>query len=95
MAEPLTRTLGRFQNAQEIENLSFEASGSSTTTQSQTSPTPNSQLSTSQSPRRVYLRDFAQVIDGTADSGYLFSSMENQRLKSVCKSSRMLTRLKW
>ena len=65
--EPLTRTLGRFQNASEIENLSFEASGSSTTTQSQTSQTPTSQLSTSQSPRRVYLRDFAQVIDGTAD----------------------------
>jgi multidrug efflux pump subunit AcrB len=64
--EPLTRTLGRFQNAQEIENLSFEASAS-TTTQSRTSPTPNAQLPTSQSPRRVYLRDFAQVIDGTAD----------------------------
>ena len=53
-AEPLTRTVGRFQNANEISNLSFEVS-SSTTTNSQ-SPVPN---------RRVYLRDFAEVIDGS------------------------------
>lgn len=52
-AEPLTRTVGRFQNANEISNLSFEVS--STTTNSQ-SPVPN---------RRVYLRDFAEVIDGS------------------------------
>ncbi|MEB3178120.1 MAG: efflux RND transporter permease subunit [Nostocaceae cyanobacterium] len=45
--EPLTRTVGRFQNAEEIRNLSFEVSSSSV---------PN---------RRVYLRDFAEVIDGT------------------------------
>jgi len=45
--EPLTRTVGRFQNAEEIRNLSFEVSSS---------PVPN---------RRVYLRDFAEVIDGT------------------------------
>jgi len=53
-AEPLTRTVGRFQNANEISNLSFEVS-SSTTTNSQ-SPVPS---------RRVYLRDFAEVIDGS------------------------------
>ena len=64
-AEPLTRTLGRFQNAQEIENLSIQVG----TTRSNSGagagalplqPTPNSS-------RRVYLRDFAQIIDGTAD----------------------------
>jgi CzcA family heavy metal efflux pump len=54
-SEPLTRTVGRFQNADEIKNLSFEVSSTPS------SPVP--------SPR-VYLRDFAQVIDGT----------ENQRV---------------
>ncbi|MBW4494654.1 MAG: efflux RND transporter permease subunit [Oscillatoria princeps RMCB-10] len=47
-SEPLTRTVGRFKNAGEINTLSFDA-GSST------------------SSRRVYLRDFAEVIDGTED----------------------------
>lgn len=60
-SEPLTRTVGRFQNANEISNLSFEVS----------SPTPSSSSSpdsaaTSTTPkRRVYLRDFAEVIDGS------------------------------
>ncbi len=47
-SEPLTRTVGRFQNADEIKNLSFTI----------TSPS-------SQSSNRIYLRDFAQVIDDT------------------------------
>jgi multidrug efflux pump subunit AcrB len=63
-SEPLTRTVGRFKEAKEIRNLSFEVSSpslaSSTSEQAQAAaPT-----------RRVYLRDFAEVIDGT----------ENQRL---------------
>ena len=45
--EPLTRTVGRFSNVKEINDLSFEVNG-----------------------KQVYLRDFAEVIDGT----------ENQRL---------------
>lgn len=53
-SEPLTRTLGRFQNASEIENLSFEVSSSSSA--------PPAPL-----PRRVYMRDFASVIDGTEE----------------------------
>ncbi|MEH2069278.1 MAG: efflux RND transporter permease subunit [Nostoc sp.] len=68
-SEPLTRTVGRFQNAKEIENLSLEVSSSSaasanttnnsnTTTITTTSPAPS---------RRVYLRDFAQVIDDTEE----------------------------
>ncbi|MEC4990750.1 MAG: efflux RND transporter permease subunit [Oscillatoria sp. PMC 1068.18] len=48
--EPLTRTLGRFQSVQEINNLSLEV--------------PNSPLG------RIYLRDVAEIIDGT----------ENQRI---------------
>ncbi len=65
-SEPLTRTIGRFQNADELRNLSFEVSGSS-------SATPSSLASSSQSQapilpaRRVYLREFAEVIDGTED----------------------------
>ena len=47
-AEPLTRTVGRFRNAKEIQAISFQASGSNP-------------------PKRVFLRDFAQVIDGTEE----------------------------
>lgn len=58
--EPLTRTVGRFQSADEIRNLSFEvASIEQQTTEDNSSLTP-----------RVYLRDFAEVVDGT----------ENQRV---------------
>jgi multidrug efflux pump subunit AcrB len=71
-SEPLTRAIGRFQNASEIENLSFEvaaaASSSSTSTNSNLSTSSSSINSTPAAvvpSRRVYLRDFAQVIDGT------------------------------
>ncbi|QMS90936.1 efflux RND transporter permease subunit [Nostoc edaphicum CCNP1411] len=62
-SEPLTRTVGRFQNANEISNLSFEVSSPSSPVTSTQSP-----LASTQSPvpnRRVYLRDFAEVIDGS------------------------------
>ncbi|MCP6757391.1 MAG: efflux RND transporter permease subunit [Fischerella sp. CENA71] len=51
-SEPLTRTVGRFQNAKEIESLSFETASSTSSTSV---------------PRRIYLRDFANVIDGTEE----------------------------
>lgn len=57
-AEPLTRTLGRFQNVQEIENLSIEVGAN---------PGTSGTGQTSQASRRVYLRDFSQVIDGTQE----------------------------
>ncbi|BCL37214.1 efflux RND transporter permease subunit [Nostoc sp. MS1] len=72
-SEPLTRTVGRFKSAEELKNLSFEVSStvnsqqsavntSASSVQGSQQPTANSQ----QSPiRRVYLRDFAQVIDGS------------------------------
>jgi multidrug efflux pump subunit AcrB len=67
--EPLTRVVGRFQTAQELENVSFEVntqgnaqgdvgSGTVAADSSESTPSPVSN-------RRVYLRDFAQVIDGT------------------------------
>ena len=52
-SEPLTRTLGRFRDASEIRDLAFDL--------------PTSLTSTTQSPRRVYLRDFAEVIDDTEE----------------------------
>lgn len=54
-AEPLTRTVGRFRDAEEIRNLSFTVSG---TGASSAAINPD---------RRVYLRDFAEVIDGTEE----------------------------
>ncbi len=50
-SEPLTRTVGQFQSADEIRNLTFEVSPASNSS-------PNTNL-------RVYLRNFAEVIDGT------------------------------
>jgi len=52
--ESLTRTIGRFENTQDILDLVFEVDGS-----------PSS--------RQVYLRDFAQVIDGTERQQVLVS----------------------
>ncbi|MEH2169526.1 MAG: efflux RND transporter permease subunit [Nostoc sp.] len=60
-SEPLTRTVGRFQNAKEIENISLEVSSPPASPASPafpTSPAPS---------RRVYLRDFAEVIDDTEE----------------------------
>lgn len=68
-SEPLTRTVGRFQNAREIENLSLEVSSSSPATVNTTN-TSNTTTTTTTTPapsRRVYLRDFAEVIDDTED----------------------------
>jgi multidrug efflux pump subunit AcrB len=62
-SEPLTRVLGRFQNAQEISDISFEVGASGSSGSSGTIASSTSQPA-SPSPR-VYLRDFAEVIDGT------------------------------
>ncbi|NJN38015.1 MAG: efflux RND transporter permease subunit [Acaryochloridaceae cyanobacterium CSU_3_4] len=59
-AEPLTRAMGRFQDAAAIRDLSFEVNG---VTEGQT---PSGSQPTEPTPsQRVYLRDFAEVIDGT------------------------------
>ncbi|NDJ19169.1 efflux RND transporter permease subunit [Myxacorys almedinensis] len=58
-SEPLTRAIGRFQDASEIENLSFIVSDA---------PESGNASGTTDSPeatRRVYLRDVAEVSDGT------------------------------
>lgn len=56
-SEPLTRALGKFRNAQELRDLSFESARATAATQE----------TSAQAGRRVYLRDFASVIDGTED----------------------------
>jgi multidrug efflux pump subunit AcrB len=57
--EPLTRAIGKFRNAKELENLSFTVRSGSTT------------------PRQVYLRDFAEVVDGTEEQR-VFTSLNGQ-----------------
>ncbi|MBD1823110.1 efflux RND transporter permease subunit [Cyanobacteria bacterium FACHB-DQ100] len=66
-SEPLTRTIGRFKNAAEIQNLSFQSENQSTTTESTTPTTTSSATQPTAPPpsNRVYLRDFAEVNDGT------------------------------
>lgn len=66
--EPLTRAIGRFKNAQELRDLSFQVRGSQgagsgdqgagNTTGSDQGAVPT---------HRVYLRDFATVTDGTEE----------------------------
>lgn len=62
-SEPLTRTVGRFQNAEQIKDLSFEVTSASPSASSSSSSSSLSNSSTLN--RRVYLRDFAEVIDGS------------------------------
>lgn len=61
LSEPLTRAVGRFREADEIRNLSFRVGSANTEAESE--ETTNS----STPARRVYLRDFAEVIDGTEE----------------------------
>lgn len=72
--EALTRTVGQFQSADEIRNLTFEAGGrqanpGESSAQSSNPQSSNAQSSNAQSSNtnRVYLRDFAEVIDGTEE----------------------------
>ncbi|MEH2203933.1 MAG: efflux RND transporter permease subunit [Nostoc sp.] len=66
-SEPLTRTVGRFQNAKEIENLSLEVSSPTSANTTNSSNTTSTTTTTPAPSRRVYLRDFAEVIDDTEE----------------------------
>jgi multidrug efflux pump subunit AcrB len=57
LSEPLTRAVGRFRDAQEIRDLSFIVEDSES----------EAVASNASRARRVYLRDFAEVIDGTEE----------------------------
>ncbi|MCM1983943.1 efflux RND transporter permease subunit [Lyngbya confervoides] len=75
ISEPLTRTLGRFQSAQDLRDLPLP-SGEAT-------DLPENSLPLSGlSPRRLYLRDVAQVIDGT-EQERVFVSLNQQTAVKV------------
>ncbi|MGL5793660.1 MAG: efflux RND transporter permease subunit, partial [Waterburya sp.] len=61
LSEPLTRAIGRFQDAEEINDLAFTVGDANN----------------SGNTRQVYLRDFAQVIDGTEEQR-VFVSLNQQ-----------------
>lgn len=71
--EPLTRTLGRFQDASEIRNLSLEVGGAPGAATAASGEGGSASLPT----RQVYLRDVAQVIDGT-ETQRVFVSLNRQ-----------------
>ncbi len=73
-SEPLTRAIGRFRSADELRNISFEvasqpqntgSAGSAGSAGSTGNATSGTTAVTPTASRRVYLRDFAEVIDGT------------------------------
>jgi len=94
-SEPLTRAVGRFQNAGEIRDLSFavggqQAAGSgqssggsqqSSSNNQQTTSTQNTATTQSAPAQRVYLRDFAEVIDGTEEERVLVSLNREKAVK--------------
>ena len=65
LSEPLTRAVGRFKNAEEIKNLSFLVGNGDD----------------AGSTRRVYLRNFAKVIDGTEEQRIYVSLNQKPAVK--------------
>jgi multidrug efflux pump subunit AcrB len=88
-SEPLTRAVGRFQNASEIRDLAFGSGGQTTAaTTSQSSATATTPTTTPVPTQRVYLRDFAQVTDGTEEERVLVNLNRQKAVKiSVQKQS--------
>ncbi|WP_396135636.1 efflux RND transporter permease subunit [Chamaesiphon sp. OTE_20_metabat_361] len=88
-SEPLTRAVGRFQNASEIRDLAFAIGGSATaSTTAQTNATATVTTAQPAPTQQVYLRDFAKVTDGTEEERVLVSLNRNKAVKiSVQKQS--------
>ncbi|NJN56379.1 MAG: efflux RND transporter permease subunit [Leptolyngbyaceae cyanobacterium SL_5_9] len=80
-AEPLTRTVGRFQDAEEINNISFVVGGGGTASSEADNSNAESSLP-APTPRRVYLRDFAEVIDESGEQR-VFVSLNGQSAVKV------------
>ncbi|WP_421658383.1 efflux RND transporter permease subunit [Leptothermofonsia sp. ETS-13] len=70
-AEPLTRSVGRFREAEEIRDLQFVLRGQGSGVESQELGTRSQEISGLPPSQRVYLRDFAEVIDGTEEERVL------------------------
>ncbi|AFY94879.1 efflux RND transporter permease subunit [Chamaesiphon minutus] len=87
-SEPLTRAVGRFQNASEIRDLAFATGGQSAA--SNTTPSATTTATTTQTTptQQVYLRDFATVTDGTEEERVLVNLNRQKAVKiSVQKQS--------
>ncbi|NKB17155.1 MAG: efflux RND transporter permease subunit [Pseudanabaena sp. CRU_2_10] len=72
--EPLTRAIGKFRNARELENLAFLVRSNAATSTQGSNQTSNQ---ASNQTRQVYLRDFAEIIDGTEEQR-IFTALNGQ-----------------
>lgn len=75
--EPLTRAIGKFSNVKELESLSFIARSSNTNSNSSSNTASNSSSNTAIAPKQVYLRDFAEIIDGSEEQR-IFTTLNGQ-----------------
>jgi multidrug efflux pump subunit AcrB len=81
-SEPLTRAVGRFQNASEIRDLAFATAGqASSTAQPQPSSTTTTPTTPTTPTQQVYLRDFATVTDGTEEERVLVNLNRQKAVK--------------
>jgi multidrug efflux pump subunit AcrB len=82
-SEALTRAVGRFENVGEIRDLSFATGG-----QAVASNPPQPNVTPTAEPGQVYLRDFAEVTDGTEAERVLVNLNRKKAVKiSVQKQS--------
>lgn len=80
LSESLTRAIGRFQEADELNSLTFEVNSRSPDTAQSTES--NGAVSGAAGPtRRVYLRDFAQILDGAEDQRIFVSLNKTNAVK--------------
>jgi multidrug efflux pump subunit AcrB len=79
-SEPLTRAVGRFQGVSEIRDLAFATGGQTAATTTQVATTSNTTPANPQT-QRVYLRDFAEVIDGTEEERVLVNLNRQKAVK--------------
>ena len=75
--ERLTRAIGKFSNVKELEGLSFIARSSNTNSNSSSNTASNSSSNTAIAPKQVYLRDFAEIIDGSEEQR-IFTTLNGQ-----------------
>jgi len=77
--EPLTRAVGKFSNVKELEGLSFIARSPNTSSNNSSSNSSNSSsnTNTAPAPKQVYLRDFADIIDGSEEQR-IFTTLNGQ-----------------
>ena len=77
--EPLTRAVGKFSNVKELEGLSFIVRSPTTSSNSSSNGTSSgtSNTNTATAPKQVYLRDFADIIDGSEEQR-IFTTLNGQ-----------------